>query len=73
MSLYPDHGSSLWHPPAIPAPRPIVPAVPVVPPKPKSCNRHDDCNAAEIKSFGKLGYQPNFHCNDSDCEDCFPK
>ena len=40
---------------------------------PRSCNRHDDCDAAEITAFGKLGYVPNFHCHDEDCEECFGK
>lgn len=38
-----------------------------------TCNRHADCQAAEMKAFGKLGYVANFHCHDEDCEDCFPK
>lgn len=39
----------------------------------RSCNRHDDCDAAEVKRFGKTGYYSNFHCHSDDCEDCFGK
>lgn len=42
-------------------------------PERRSCNRHDDCDAAEMKAFGKLGYVANFHCHSDDCEECFPK
>lgn len=39
------------------------------PPKP-SCNRHDDCDAADAKAqaAGRLGAE---HCHDDCCEDCF--
>lgn len=49
----------------------------------RSCNRHDDCDAAEAaKGFrfrftasGLVDNRPpapaNFHCHDDDCEDCF--
>lgn len=39
----------------------------------RSCNRHYDCDAAEIKRFGATGYYANFHCHDDECEDCFGK
>lgn len=69
MSLYPDHGSSLWQPPKISEPRPIVPAVPVVPPEPKKCNMHDDCDAADMRAAARgVGTD---HCWDDCCEDCF--
>lgn len=53
--------------------------------KPKrSCNRHDDCDAAEVaycKSISDAGVKgpkpgehiPNFHCHSDDCEDCLGK
>lgn len=41
------------------------------PKKVRSCNRHSDCDEAEIKRFGKIDYYPNFHCHDDECEDCF--
>ncbi len=47
-----------------------IPAT-VEPPKVRSCNRHADCDEAEIKRQGHIGYIPNFHCHDDCCEDCF--
>ena len=48
---------------------------PVAAPKyqrPQSCNRHDDCAAAEARERekGRTGFV-NFHCYDETCEDCF--
>lgn len=39
-------------------------------PKPRPCNRHDDCDAADAKArkSGLLGAE---HCHDDCCEDCF--
>ncbi len=45
--------------------------------KPRSCNRHSDCDEAEDKVLAKhpgmkrweIGF--NFHCHDEECEDCF--
>lgn len=39
-----------------------------------SCNRHDDCEAADAAYIAKHGGMlpiPNFHCHDECCEDCF--
>lgn len=40
------------------------------PPKPRKCNRHDDCDAANDKARAQ-GYLAADHCHDEDCEDCF--
>lgn len=45
----------------------------------KSCNRHNDCEAAEIALLGrkpgmkKTDISLSFHCHDDECEDCFGK
>ena len=40
----------------------------------EKCNRHSDCDLADIKDGRLPGeYKPNFHCHDDECEDCFPK
>jgi len=46
--------------------------VPPPPPKyaPNTCNRHDDCAAADEKAQAK-GCLFAVHCRDEDCEDCF--
>lgn len=38
-----------------------------------TCNRHDDCQAANKAYRAKHGRDPGFgfHCHDEDCEDCF--
>ena len=38
-----------------------------------SCNRHDDCKAADEKFEKEYGRKPgfNFHCHDDECPDCF--
>jgi hypothetical protein len=54
--------------------------VEAAPPKGKSCNRHDDCDAAQAKAkeegkperFGP-GSTRIECCNDDDCDDCLPK
>jgi len=42
---------------------------------PKSCNRHVDCVAANLKWLhdhpAKQFVPMNFHCYDDECEDCF--
>jgi hypothetical protein len=42
---------------------------------PKSCNRHNNCQAASAKYVAENGREPgvNFHCWSEDCEDCFGK
>lgn len=47
-------------------------AKPDAPKAPRSCNRHDDCDAADAKTQAKLGRRAD-HCYDEDCEDCFGK
>lgn len=37
--------------------------------RPRSCNRHKDCDEADKRTEGGRAQ----HCHDSDCEDCFPK
>jgi hypothetical protein len=43
----------------------------------RSCNRHDDCEAANAKWLsshpGRNRWEipVNMHCHDEDCEDCF--
>jgi hypothetical protein len=39
-------------------------------PRPRSCNRHDDCDAADAAATLK-GRQTPDHCHTDDCEDCF--
>lgn len=41
--------------------------------RPKSCNRHKDCDAAEARLIAKGKNPPfiNFHCHDDCCEECF--
>lgn len=46
----------------------------------RTCNRHDDCDAADERERAKGGTDregrpitKTIHCHDSDCEDCFPK
>lgn len=45
--------------------------------KPKrSCNRHDDCDAADKEVVERLRIEKwqinsSFHCHDECCEDCF--
>lgn len=51
--------------PGVPAPD-STPALTV-----KSCNMHTDCDAADVKRFGKLGSYPNYHCHDDRCVECF--
>lgn len=47
-----------------------VPALPSTPPPPRTCNRHDDCDAADAagKAAGRFDAD---HCHDETCEDCF--
>ena len=35
----------------------------------RTCNRHDDCDAANAAAKAKGRYAD--HCHDDDCEDCF--
>lgn len=42
----------------------------------RSCNRHNDCEAAENEVMQRRGIQrreiaASFHCHDDECEDCF--
>lgn len=37
--------------------------------RPPSCNRHDDCYAADVKARDAGRGRPD-HCHDDDCEDC---
>jgi hypothetical protein len=48
-----------------------LPAQPVTdePPK-RTCNRHDDCDAADAKAKA-AGQSFVDHCHDDCCEDCF--
>jgi hypothetical protein len=39
------------------------------PAKKRSCNRHDDCDAAD--ALAKSKGRSTDHCHDSCCEDCF--
>jgi hypothetical protein len=41
------------------------------PPKPRSCNRHDDCDAWEKAHPNANPFIS--HCHDDECEDCFGK
>ncbi len=61
-------GSEMLAPYPNPAPKPPQTAES----KPKrSCNRHDDCDAADVK-IRELGGNPYVaHCHSDDCEDCF--
>jgi len=36
----------------------------------RSCNRHDDCDAADAKARLAGAYSAS-HCHDECCEDCF--
>jgi hypothetical protein len=36
---------------------------------PRTCNRHDDCDAADAKARERGRYAD--HCHDDCCEDCF--
>jgi hypothetical protein len=38
-----------------------------------SCNRHDDCKAADEAYVARHGERPgwNFHCHDEECDECF--
>jgi len=36
----------------------------------RSCNRHNDCDAADVKAREKGNYSAS-HCHDECCEDCF--
>lgn len=47
-----------------------VEAEPVVESKPRTCNLHDDCDAADQKAREK-GRNWADHCDDEYCEDCF--
>jgi hypothetical protein len=48
---------------------------PSPPEKPRSCNRHDDCDKAEATwrewNPHKGGPPASFHCHDECCEECF--
>lgn len=43
----------------------------------RSCNRHDDCDAAEAEVLArnpgktKADINFSFHCHDDECEECF--
>jgi len=42
-----------------------------VPPKPKrTCNMHEDCDAADARAVAR-GSLYSYHCHDDECEDCF--
>jgi hypothetical protein len=62
---------------------PLEPMPPLPEPK-RTCNRHDDCDAADAEYRAWKAakgervpkpreYVPNFHCHSDDCEECFPK
>lgn len=36
----------------------------------RSCNRHDDCDAADARAK-EAGHHRADHCHDETCEDCF--
>lgn len=47
-----------------------------LPTKKRSCNRHNDCDAAEQEVMTRKGITRDkinytFHCHDDECEDCF--
>lgn len=46
---------------------------PMTEPKKRSCNRHDDCDAAELEVTARIGLTNfyGFHCHDDECEECF--
>jgi hypothetical protein len=46
-----------------------MPGMPVE--KKRSCNRHDDCDKADIETKARGGNPLISHCNDDTCEDCF--
>jgi len=54
---------------AIDAAAPTSPAKPA-PARNRSCNRHDDCDAADAAARAK-GHLSAEHCHDECCEDCF--
>jgi hypothetical protein len=39
-------------------------------PERRSCNRHDDCDAANVEARER-GYNWATHCHDECCQDCF--
>lgn len=39
-------------------------------PPPRTCNRHNDCDAADVKARA-AGHTNASHCHDDCCEDCF--
>jgi hypothetical protein len=41
------------------------------PSKVRTCNRHDDCDAANAKAMAAGRSTIGIHCHDDDCEDCF--
>ena len=41
-------------------------------PKTRTCNMHDDCDAADLKAQARNGKRAA-HCHSDDCEDCFGK
>lgn len=38
--------------------------------KSRSCNRHDDCEKADVAARARGAYGAS-HCHDDECEDCF--
>jgi hypothetical protein len=61
-----DLSAALAAPPAQPV---TEPPPPKEPPK-RTCNRHDDCDAADAKAKA-AGQSFVDHCHDDCCEDCF--
>ncbi len=44
---------------------------PPKPPGPRTCNRHYDCDYADMKAKARGSYYGADHCHDDCCEDCF--
>lgn len=56
-----------------------APLPPPAPPTVRSCNRHNDCDAADERAvanspkdyYGRPVYTSADHCHDECCEECF--
>lgn len=46
-----------------------VPPAPVTTPGERTCNRHNDCDAADVRA--KEAGRRASHCHNENCEDCF--
>lgn len=50
---------------------PAAPAAPAAPSSPPTCNKHIDCDAADIAAKARGEDRGAVHCHDDCCEDCF--